>query len=612
MSALRQLFTYGLLQRKVLERPYAGVMHVSISSGFVVLFLGSVLLALDTHALRPLGVPLLLEGAVARGFQATLDAFGLLLILGVLLALRRRLWRPARHLRGDWRALGVLLALLFLALSGFALEGLRMAQQHQPADRWAFAGLALSGWLADAGLSGEGAALVHSRLWWSHAIAAAGLLAAIPYTGLRHALFAPAHILRASPRPSGALRTPFNLQALVESGDFDVQVGARTVEQLGPAQRRALLACTGCARCEEACPAHATGTALSPRLLVQGLRAAALRDGATDLFEGTVSPEALWACTLCAACSVECPVLIQPTEAVVELRRSLVSEGRLDRRQAAMLAHLASGHNPFGLPHAERTGLGAALGVPTLAEEPGAELLYWPGCAATYDARARRAARATVQILKRAGVRFAILGAEERCCGDPARRLGEEGRFQELLFENLETLGRHGVRKVLTQCAHCFNTFRNEYPGFGADFETVHHAAFLRELAAAGRIRLSEGAARAVTLHDSCSLGRLNRELGASRGLLRSVPRLRLLEMSRSRERSFCCGGGGAGYWYDVPRSESMGAARIGQALETGARVVAVECPYCLRMLEDAVTARGVADEVEVRDVAEIVAEALG
>ncbi|HEX6200147.1 MAG TPA: (Fe-S)-binding protein, partial [Thermoanaerobaculia bacterium] len=317
--------------------------------------------------------------------------------------------------------------------------------------------------------------------------------------------------------------------------------------------------------------------------------------------------------TLCAACSRACPVLVRPPEVILELRRELVARNRLPARGAELLAHLARAGNPYGLPHREREDLPAALGAPTLAEEPAPEVVYWLGCAAAYDSRVRRVAEATLALLGRAGVRFAVLGAEERCCGDAARRLGEEGRFQELALRNLEALERHGVRRVLTHCAHCFDTLANDYPELGGGFETVHHTAFLDQLVLSGRLEpAAVGTPRRATLHDACCACRFNGLGEEPRRVLEAVPGLETVEMPRSREAALCCGSGGAGYWYDAPRGEALSALRLAEAAGTGAEVLAVECPFCLRTLEDAASRAAPAPVPAVRDVAELLAESLG
>ncbi|HLT01804.1 MAG TPA: (Fe-S)-binding protein [Geminicoccaceae bacterium] len=239
------------------------------------------------------------------------------------------------------------------------------------------------------------------------------------------------------------------------------------------------------------------------------------------------------------------------------------------------------------------------------------EYVYWTGCAANYDQRIAAVVRATVKVLGAAGLRLRFLGAEEACSGDAARRLGEEGLFQQLALQNIETLQRHGARRIVTHCAHCFHVLRNEYPRFGGEFEVVHHAELIGRLVADGRIPLKDGASAAATLHDSCYVGRYNRIFDAPRAALRAVHGERLREMPRSRARSFCCGAGGANYWYDVPQTDPPGAQRVREALQTGAAVLAAECPFCIKMLEQGAQSADPEGRLVVKDIAEIVADAL-
>ena len=241
----------------------------------------------------------------------------------------------------------------------------------------------------------------------------------------------------------------------------------------------------------------------------------------------------------------------------------------------------------------------------------GDEYLYWTGCAANYDARIAAVVKATARVLRAAGLRLRFLGEEEACSGEAARRLGEEGLFQQLALQNIETLKRHGVRRIVTHCAHCFQVLRNEYPRFGGAFEVVHHAELIGRLIAEGRLRLQPATAASVTLHDSCYVGRYNRIFDAPRAVLRAVHGERVHELPRHRDRSFCCGAGGANYWYDVAKSEPAGVLRVREALSTGARVLAAECPFCIKMLEQGAQTADPEGQLVVKDVAEIVAEAL-
>ncbi len=615
-SRLRRLLDYGLLQSRVLERSRSGWIHAAILWGFLGLLLGDVVLFTDRFLLPPLGVRFL-EGSTDVVFQATLEVFGIVFLAGLVGALARRLvWKPP-HLGASREATLILLGLLFIGVSGFVVEGLRVGLQPGASGSGVFVGRAVGLALAGAGAADETSLLTYRVVWWVHALAAFGFIAALPYTRLAHLLASPLYLLAAPARPLGQLSTPFDLREVIESGNFDVKVGAGKVDDLCAADRLALVACTECGRCQQACPAHATGTALSPKGLLQDLKG--MWNGsngnarAQDVFDGAVSEQAVWACTMCGACARQCPVLIRPLDHIIQLRRELVARNRVVPKGAAMLGNLARTQNPYGLPHADRERLAGDLGVATLRENADVEFLYWIGCAATYDPRSRQIARSMVRILKGAGVPFGILGPEERCSGDPARRLGEEGKFQELALQNLETFERYKVARILTHCAHCYNTFKNEYTEFGGRFEVVHHTTLLRDLISSGRTRMVRPQAGTVTVHDACYLGRLNGEVGAPRQILSAIAGLHTAEMPQNRQNSFCCGAGGARYWYDsdISSRERISVTRVREAIGCGAQTVVSECPYCLRMFEDARVAGGLGDQLMFRDVAELVAEAL-
>jgi len=608
-AALKHFVVDVFLQRRV-ARERRGWPHLGIFFSYCVLTLGTLLVALDWDILRPLGRRLL-QGAFYLGYEAVMDFFGLVFLGSALVAL---VWRVRRRIgsRGiQVQYLALLGGFVYMGLTGFLLEGLRLTLHPVPWGDWSFVGARVAdSILRPLGIDAIGPA-IYTALWWSHAIVAFGLIAAIPFSIFVHAVSAPLNVLVSPGRPRPDLPAPFDLRELMESGDFDVKVGASTLVDLGASPRLSLIACTNCGRCDEVCPATITGAALSPRRLVQNLREAAVAGRTTvDLLAGTVDPAEIWACTTCAACVEACPVSIRPAELSIPFRRELVARQQIDAQQAEMLANLGRSSNPYGAAIGDRGALAGELGLPTPAEAPAADYLYWIGCAGAYDERIKAVVRATVEIAHAGGLTIAALGAEELCTGDPARRLGEEGLFQHLALQNIETLQRNGVKRIVTHCAHCFNTLKNEYPRFGGQFDVVHHTELIAQLVQSGRIHLDGSAMTSVAIHDSCYVGRYNGIFDAPRDALEAIPGLQVIEMVRNRERSFCCGAGGAQYWYRVPSQEKAGVIRMREASATGAAVVAAECPFCIKMLEDAARAEA-AGNLLVKDVAEIVASAL-
>lgn len=612
-----RLLRLGVLQRRLWRNPGVGAIHAAISIGFGILLLGSVVILVDAHVLAPLGRSLP-GGSVYASFQALLDVFGLVFVAGVAVALVRGLAPgPTRQDRSPmaWVLLGTL---LFLGSSGFLLEALRLTVDGDPIGggrgAGAFAGRALASVLGLGALPAARDAALYRSLWWVHGAVALVLVAAIPYTRLRHLLTAPANLLVSDEAPRPTPRLPFDLREILAGGALDVRVGVSSTNDLGWRERLALGSCTDCGRCDLVCPAVRCGSALSPRALVRTLwDACDGGDAETSeiLLESIVSGDEVWACTLCGACSLACPVLVRPAEGIVEMRRELVTRGRMPSGASQRLANLARCGNPYGTPHRERERLGASLGAPTPEEEPDFELLYWVGCASTYDSRTWEVAAAMTRLLRRAEVRFAVLGSEERCCGEPARRLGEEGRFQELALQNIAAIERSRATRLVTHCAHCFDTLRNDYPALGAEFEVVHHTELIDGLLRDGRLDPTLAVRLRATVHDACGACRFNGVTAEPRRVLEAVPALEMVEMPRNRENALCCGGGGGSYWYDAPRRESLGELRLDEAVATGAEMVVVECPFCLKELESAAMRRASAGSVQVRDVAEVVALSL-
>ncbi|HUK75922.1 MAG TPA: (Fe-S)-binding protein, partial [Nitrososphaerales archaeon] len=498
----------------------------------------------------------------------------------------------------------------WIGVSGFLIEALRLVIQSPPWSGISWVGDGLSVLLSAAGIGQGNAPQFYQFFWFAHMFSVMFLIAATPYTKLIHVFTSGANVAVAPVKSMGKLETPFSLQAMLESGQVDVPKPVKSSRDFPPLKLLALDACTNCGRCQEVCPAYASGRDLSPRLVVQDLSKTLRADGSPDVFESAVIRETeLWACTMCNACVSVCPVFIDQVDYIAEFRRTLVSESRLDPKKKMFLDNVARNGNPFGLPQNDRQSWLLELGVPTLKEKPNADYLYWIGCQSSYDPRSKNVTKAMVRLLKTAGVDFAVLGNEEVCTGEPVRRMGEEGRYQELVMKNMETFTNYGVKKVIVHCAHCFNTFRNEYPEFGAKFEVIHHTELIARLISEGKLRPGKLQGK-VTFHDPCNVGRINGIIDEPRQALESVGGLELVEMERTKMKSFCCGGGGANVWYEVPEKKKVGVIRVEEAQATGARTIAVGCPFCITMFNDAAKALG-DDTLGVKDLAEIVMESI-
>ncbi len=628
-AVLSRLLRDVLLQRRVFGRGRNSLAHVLLFGGFLVLFLATTLLAIE-HGLavllgRQANDPVFHRGTYFAIYELVADAFGLAFLAGcVLIALPRR--KPTAGVTRDWRDWCILAALLVLGVTGYLVEGLRIVRE-QPSQP----GFSFVGWLAarafeSAGVTPAGASGMHFALWWFHAVLALGFVAAFPYTRMLHAL-------------AGTLRLAANRASLGKMVKLDLdeveQTGVVGVGHIAQFTRRQLLeldACVSCGRCDEVCPAFEAGTPLSPRNLVQDIRRnldavgppiLAAREtegcGTPALHGDTVTAETLWSCTTCSACVAVCPTGVDPLGFITDMRRYLIAEAQLRGPPAAALQRTDRSGNPWGLPPKERLDWASGLDVPTAADRPDFDVLYWVGCAAAYDRRSRKVARAVVKLLRAAKVNFAVLGPEERCSGETARRMGDEFLFQQLAAANIETLARHGVKrgakKIVAHCPHCVNSLKQDYAQLGGDYDVVHHTELFAQLAAEGKLPLEPSAlAGRTTYHDPCYLARVGGVTEPPRRLLQLAVLpgngRELVEMPRHGPQTACCGAGGGRIWMDDTASgERIGTSRVAEALATGADTIVVSCPFCLTTLTDGAAARNPA--TQVRDLAEILADSL-
>jgi Fe-S oxidoreductase/nitrate reductase gamma subunit len=629
-AALVYLFRDVLLQRRVLGRGRASLGHVLLFAGFLVLFVGTSLLCVEHGLAAVLGRepddPVFHKGIYYAIYELTTDAFGLALLAGCAVLAWRRWRRPPSlgHNAIDWL---VLAALAVLGVTGYLVEGLRILWEQTPSPGVSFVGWLAARGFAAAGVTAAGAATLHFLVWWFHAVVALAFVTAFPYTRLLHGL-AGAVRLAAGPAPLGVMAR-LDAEEVERTG----VVGVGRIEQFTRRQLLELDACVSCGRCQEACPAHEAGKPLSPRDVVQDLRRH-LGAVAPSLLAGKEAPgggpvlageviraETLWSCTTCSACVDVCPLDVNPLGLITDLRRHLIGEAQLRGSPAAALQKMGRSGNPWGLPPRDRLAWAAGLDVPTVASCPDFEVLYWVGCAAAYDRRVQKVARSVARLLTAAGVRFAVLGPEERCTGEAARRMGDEFLFQALAAGNVETLNRYAVKRgqktIVAHCPHCVNSLKNDYPQMGGDYEVLHHTELLARLAAEGRLPLAGAAPDkhpgTVTYHDPCYLARVGGITDPPRKLLglTVLPGggRDMVEMPRHGRQTACCGAGGGRMWFDDKPAERVGMGRVAEAVATGAGTVAVSCPFCLIMLGDGVAARDPA--VQVRDVAELLADTL-
>jgi Fe-S oxidoreductase len=399
------------------------------------------------------------------------------------------------------------------------------------------------------------------------------------------------------------------------------QYGAAKITDMSWKDSLDLYSCTECGRCQDLCPAWNTQKPLSPKLLVLGLKEnlyknkeailAGKPEEVGSVMDENTTQDVIWACTSCRACEIACPVFIEQTDKIYDIRRNLVMmESSMPDGVQTIFKNMETNATPWAFSSADRGKWAEDLAVPTMAEAPQIDVLLWVGCAGSYDDRNKKVLRSFVSILKKAGVRFAILGNEEQCTGDPARRIGNEYLYQTLAKANIETLNRYNVKKVVTACPHCFNTIKNEYKDFGGEYEVFHHSQFIAQLIHEGKVKPSKGVDETITFHDSCYLGRWNNVYEQPRAVIESIPSARLVEMKQHHDSALCCGAGGGRMFMEETIGKRINIARTEQALDTNAGVIASSCPFCMTMMTDGVKSKEMLDKVKVMDIAELIDQA--
>ena len=613
---------YGLAQRRVNARRflYPTIMHLLLGWGFIELLFAT---TVDFLVARNLLLAYLPTMDVVW-FALLNELGGLALLAGIVMALMRRratkkpellphdAWTGRNTLLGDT---GILVVLLLLVVGGFLAEAARLAAEQPATAGASFVGYNIARALPKALLVGS-----QGFLWWSHAILALVFIALIPQTKLFHVIISTVNIGLTNRSERGNLRH-MGIVKLMEDPNADPEsllLGVGKIEDFTWKQLLDSAACTECARCTSVCPANAVGLPLSPMKIMQDMRQAMYAKTlngreAADLIGGLIEPLELWSCTTCRACMEECPVLIDHIPAIVDMRRYLVlSEGLPPADAAPTLEKTTLQGNPWGFPRADRLkwATDAGLEVPVMSAKKRADVLYWVGCAGAYDPRNQAVAKAMIAIFEQAGVDFAVLGVEESCTGDAARRMGEEYVFETLAAQNLAILDKYDFKRIVTTCPHCLQALGDDYTALGAKFEVVHHSTFVEELIASGALAVNAGLAGKITYHDPCYLGRHRGIYDAPRSVLADLTGSegQLVELEQSKSASFCCGAGGGNMWYDLQAGERINMARMDQALESGAAIIATACSFCTIMLDDARKVSGHEDSVALFDLAELVA----
>ncbi|HZU69257.1 MAG TPA: (Fe-S)-binding protein [Ktedonobacteraceae bacterium] len=651
-----EFFLTVLGQQGVLRDPIPGLAHFFTFWGFVIIQFGLLNLMLGAfNASLPV-----LGGN--RAFSIVLDIFVILVAVALIVfAFRRAVVRPRQlrsFLHGPWDGFIILGLILLVIVTLSLLEGFEYAASNGAA--WTLIGSWIGPWFS--GLGTRDTTILYRFFWWAHILTVLYFLTYLPRSKHLHLMATPFNVFFRNYKPKGALPLMENLE---EREDY----GVSKAEQFTWKQLLDGYACTECGRCNTVCPATNTDKPLFPKEIVLGVKEALFVRSAEILGENTlwsklgvagvpldetakekaahhepmvggiITNDALWACTTCRACMEICPVSIEHVPKIVDMRRHLVmEESEFPTEVTPLFNNIERNANPWEISNDKRADWAEGLGVPLMAENPEADVLYWVGCMGSFDRRNQRVATAVVKILQAAKVNFAILGPEESCTGDPARRIGNEYLWQMMAQQNIETLNGYGFnlsgnsgngqnghapgsdtagptlkhRTIITACPHCFNTIKNEYPQLGGDYEVVHHTVFIDQLLTGGKIKLPEGFdQRKLTYHDPCYIGRYNDIYEEPRRVLTVLNSNGISEMARNRNKSFCCGGGGGRAWMEERIGKRINQTRVNEALSTGAEVLAAACPFCITMFDDGVKGVEAEEKLQVEDISEIVARAI-
>ncbi len=600
-------------QRAVLQKKSAGIMHATIFWGFMVITLGT-LEQFATTLYQPANFQFIGEHAYSA-LVLMEDLFTLAVLLAVGYACYRRFIVRPEGL-GKSKDATIVLALTgslmisILLMNGFHILG---------ADPWYKGSMPVSQVLAhllgSMNLSPDTYDVLSQVFKWIHMSIVLGFAVYIPSSKHLHIVAAgPNTFLRTLPREKGM--KPINFE-----DEKITQYGAAKVTDLSWKDALDYYSCTECGRCQDLCPAHNTAKPLTPKMLILDLKnnmyqnkekiLAGKFDEVSPVIDQHVTEDVIWACTSCRACEIACPVFIEHTDKIYDIRRNLVMmESKFPAEVQTVFKNMENNASPWAFSAADRSAWSEGLNVKTMAEDSSVDVLLWVGCAGSYDDRNKKVLRAFASLLKKANVKFAILGTEEQCTGDPARRIGNEYLYQTLAKANIETLNRYEVKKIVTACPHCFNTIKNEYKDFGGHYEVHHHSQFIAQLIAQGKIKPTKTLDEAVTFHDSCYLGRWNNVYEQPRAVLQALPAINLLEMKSNHDQSMCCGAGGGRMFMEETIGKRINISRTEQALATRAGIVASSCPFCMTMLTDGVKSKDMQDKVKVMDIAELMDQA--
>lgn len=611
---LKSLFADGIFHKRILQERYPGYLHLFIFVGFL----------LPLAVIIFTQVMFSLPGIPAQILSVLLDLVGLLAIISIVLFLFRRfVTRPSR-LDNRPEDLVVLLLILAILLTGMLLESLKLNIIGREVSVWAPIGQVFSHLIQLSGIHIQTQSLLAKIVFRIHFFLVLGTIAYIPFSKMFHIISSPMNMFFRSFKIKGEL-------SFIDLEDENRETfGVAKIEEFTWKQLMDLDACTRCGRCQDHCPAFLTEKPLSPKKFIQDLknhmhtRAPQVLQSRADgkpvesqvelMDGGVIEKDSLWACTTCRSCMDHCPVYVEHIDKIIDMRRyQVLVASQFPEELVAAFKGLERNSNPWGLGHDTRADWIQELDIPIMAEYQGKDLdlLFFVGCIRSYDDRNKKVSIAMAKIMKHLGIKFAILGMEEGCCGDPARRVGNEYLYQILAQTNIETFRRYGVKEIITTCPHCFNTLKNEYPQLGFQAEVTHHTTFLEDQIRKGALTLNLPLNKKLTYHDPCYLGRYSGIYESPRDVLRSIPSLQLQEMQRTKKDSLCCGAGGGWMWMDEKIGKRINIRRLEDALKTNPEWIATACPFCVSMFDDAIKNTNRENELKIWDIAELAALSL-
>ncbi|MCG8683458.1 MAG: 4Fe-4S dicluster domain-containing protein [Desulfobacterales bacterium] len=591
----------ALFQKKVIKGSGAGLAHGLFFWGFLTLVLGTALVFIQADFTDLFFGKKFLTGQFYLVFSLCLDIAGLVcMVMLIGLLVRRYLSSDGLPITQADTAMHVVL--LATLVTGFMVEGARMAATELGTSLSYYSPVGLVFALPISGISEAGLRALHNVFWWIHLGFVAGFFVLIPFTRLKHMVLTALNYVFEADDPKSKL-------SILDLEDEEAEsFGATNLHELTWKDIFDTDACTACMRCQDICPAHNTGKPLSPMRLIHDLGRIAEHDPDANLFE-TIGEDVLWSCTTCGGCQKVCPATIEHVPKIIESRRAMVlTHATFPQEVTGTFNNLENQANPWGFAADTRADWAKDLDVPLMMDKPDTKVLYFVGCAGSFDDRGKKISQATARVLKKAGVDFAILGPEESCNGDMARRAGNEYLGQMMIMQNIETINQYKPELILTGCPHCYNTLKNEYPEFGGDYEVVHYTDYFNTLISDGKLTINSKDFGKMTFHDSCYLGRWNDIYESPRKLLKAANKDGLVEMGQNMEKSMCCGAGGARMFMEETIGERINNVRAKQAVDTGAETVAASCPFCATMLNDGIMETD--KKIPVKDIAEIIDEA--